>query len=101
MASPEARELPDKTTGATRVEDTSLRVDYWKALVQYAKDEKEEPAFGQFKTLQAMNITHLFNEIARIKADIEYNQTTSFEKMSLLRQTLHQYGEYNAAEYSP
>ncbi len=68
--------------------------DYWEALVRYTGDEQGEPVIGEFASLQKMNITHLLNEIVRIKADIQSSQTTSCEQMNILRTLLHQYCEY-------
>lgn len=72
----------------------ALPTNYWQALVQYTKDEQEEPPIGEFPRLQRLNITHLLNEIARIEGDIKHNETTSLKQMNFLRQTLHQYGKY-------
>jgi hypothetical protein len=67
--------------------------DYWRNLVQFVNDERGEPALGEFSKLQVLNITHLLNQIVRIKADVQHNQSTSPEQMDLLQQTLHQYGK--------
>ncbi|KAF2787943.1 hypothetical protein K505DRAFT_287021 [Melanomma pulvis-pyrius CBS 109.77] len=40
-----------------------------------------------------MNITHLLNQLSRIKAKIEHNKTVDSEQMNLLRRTLRQYGK--------
>jgi len=58
----------------------------------YAEGERE-PALGHFGKLHVMNIMRLFNEIARIKGDVENSKTTSTEQMDLLGQRLHQYGK--------
>jgi Mn-dependent DtxR family transcriptional regulator len=75
-----------------------LPADYWKALVEYTEYEQGEPAIGEFARLQRM-ITHLLNEVVRVKADIEHNQTTSLKQMNLLRQILHQYGEHHSVQH--
>ena len=58
----------------------------------YTEGERE-PALGHFGKLHVMNIMRLFNEIARIKGDVENNKTTSTEQMDLLGRLLHQYGK--------
>lgn len=72
-----------------------LAVDYWQSLVQYAEEEREEPPVGQFGRLQIMNLTHLLNEIARIKGAVEHNRTTSADQMECLRKRLRQYGKHS------
>ena len=62
--------------------------DYWKELGKiYNKDDSDraEPVLGRFGRLQRLNITHLFNTLVGIKADIKYNESTTQEQMSLLR----------------
>lgn len=68
-------------------------VQYWKDLVQYAQIVRGEPPLGDFGKLQIINITHLLNQLARIKAEIEHSQTFNTGQMSLLQQILHQYGQ--------
>jgi hypothetical protein len=95
---PEAKEadLSSRATpGERNIVATELPANYWQSLVQYTEDERGEPALGEFARLQAMNITHLLNEVVRIKANIEYSKTTSLPEMNLLRETLHNYSEYS------
>jgi hypothetical protein len=67
--------------------------EYWKDLIRSTYDQKEDPILGEFDRLQRLNITHLLNEIVRIKASIRHNQTTSQEQIDRLREVMHQYGE--------
>jgi len=71
--------------------EVSLSSQYWKDLIQHAKTEKGEPPVGEFGKLHAINITHLLNQLASIKSEIEQTQTTTPAQMSLLQQTLHRY----------
>jgi hypothetical protein len=83
--------------GDGTVAATEFTPEYWRSLVAYAGDlsqDKEEPPLGEFGKLQAMNITHLMNEIVRIKGNVGSSETTSFEEMNLLRKFLHHYSEY-------
>jgi hypothetical protein len=66
---------------------------YWKALVQYARIDDGEPVLGEFRKLRGMNITHLLNEIVRVKAEIKRTSTTSLEQMEELCELLHQYSK--------
>jgi hypothetical protein len=68
--------------------------EYWQQLVQesYLGQVQDEPSFGEFGRLQHLNITHLVNEIATIKATIRQNDSTSEAQMKDLRRVLHEYG---------
>ena len=81
----------DKNTPLEKQSD-GLSAQYWKDLVQYAQIVRGEPPLGDFGKLQTINITHLLNQLARIKAEIEHSQTFNTGQMSILQQTLHQYG---------
>ncbi len=93
MTCPDVSNSSAKRTSEVYVLDVGP--GYWKALVQYAEDENGEPPFGEFEKLQALNITHLLNDIVRIKAAIRKNQTTTAVQMSSLQQRLHEYGEFD------
>ncbi|KAK4205771.1 hypothetical protein QBC40DRAFT_312099 [Triangularia verruculosa] len=78
--------------------------DYWERLVANAYEhdnradlnilkEYDHPALGDFNRLHRLNLTHLFNNLVRIKAEIKHQKTTSSKQMELLRVTLHQYVE--------
>lgn len=67
---------------------------YWRDLIDYARIAPEEPPLGDFGKMQVMNITHLLNQLSRIKAGMEHNQTLDARQMSLLRRTLHQYSKF-------
>ena len=79
----------------TEVKANVLPVDYWQSLDQYVEEEREEPPLGQFGRLQIMNLTHLLNEIVRIKGAVERNRTTSADQMECLRNKLQQYGKHS------
>ncbi|KAF1850918.1 uncharacterized protein K460DRAFT_269308 [Cucurbitaria berberidis CBS 394.84] len=66
---------------------------YWNDLVDYAQLAPDEPPLGDFRKLQIINITHLVNQLSRIKASIENDETVTAERMRLLQQTLHQYAD--------
>jgi hypothetical protein len=68
---------------------------YWKDLVRYTKLSPEDPPLGDSTKLHVMNITHLLNQLARIKAEVEHTQTTNSVQMGALRETLHHYNEFN------
>ncbi|KAK0648020.1 hypothetical protein B0T16DRAFT_455526 [Cercophora newfieldiana] len=51
---------------------------------------------GDFGKLQTINITHLLNQLARIKAKVEHDKSTNAEDMELLQRTLHQYDHIKA-----
>ncbi len=65
---------------------------YYNDLVRYARGEKGEPPIGDFRKLHMINITHLVNQLAVIKAEMDRTQTTSHEQLYVLQQTLHKYG---------
>ena len=65
---------------------------YWANLVQYTRAVHGKPPLGDFGKLQTLNITHLLNQLARIKARTEHDNTTNAQDMELLQQTLHRYG---------
>ncbi|KAE9363943.1 hypothetical protein N431DRAFT_489767 [Stipitochalara longipes BDJ] len=65
--------------------------NYWEDLVQCSYRASEEPPIGEFGRLQRLNLAHILNEIARIKASIRHSKTTSHSQMELLRRLLHEY----------
>lgn len=72
---------------------TRSKLDFWQQLVAYAQGDR--PAlnlFGEYGTLQHLNLVHLQTELAKVKAEIYQSQTTTEAQMQLLRQTLHDYG---------
>jgi hypothetical protein len=88
MANPPPADTVDMKSSAN-----GLPVDYWQSLVQYAEEEREEPPLGHMSWLQRMNLTHLLNEIVRIKGNVQHNRTTSADQMECIREKLHQYGK--------
>ena len=67
--------------------------DFWKQLVAYAQaDRSYVPLFGEYRTLQRLNLIHIQTELSRIKADAFEHQTTSSEQMLALRRLLHEVG---------
>jgi hypothetical protein len=80
---------------------------YWKDLFEYTRpsdqepleSQLQEPPVGDFQRLQMMNITHLMHQLARLKATINRNHTTSAEEMSRLQLTLHQYGMISSSDW--
>jgi hypothetical protein len=67
--------------------------EYWERLVKCSYQKQAEPIFSEFGRLQRLNLTYLFNQIARIKASIRGNNTTSKEEMDQLGLLLHQYSK--------
>jgi hypothetical protein len=66
---------------------------YWEALVNCGYDKQDNPFVARFGRLSRLNITYLFNELIKIKADIRINGDTNQEQMDLLALRLHQYSE--------
>jgi len=88
---PSLQSTPTANGEAPRV--VQLSAEYWQNLVQSTYDQKDEPLLGEFGRLQRLNITHLLNEIVRIKAAVRYNNTTSQEQIDRLREVMHHYGK--------
>lgn len=80
------------TPTETEEQTDDSSADYWENLVKYARIAKGEPPLGDFGKLQIINITHLLNQLACIKAEIEHSQSLDLRQAGLLRHTLHQYG---------
>ena len=85
--------------GVSRGQQTELESggklppEYWKQIVAYSESVKEDdPVLGEYATLQRMNLIHLQNELASIKADLSQFQTTTETQMLQLRTTMHDYG---------
>jgi hypothetical protein len=68
--------------------------EYWKKLVDVIFSQKEEPVLGESDGLQRLNLLHLLNQIAQVKATVRHNHTTSKSEMESLRVLMHQYGEH-------
>ena len=67
--------------------------EYWKQLVAFGESMKgNDPVLGEYATLQRMNIIHIQNELADIKADLVQNQTTTETQMLQSRYIMHEYG---------
>ena len=72
---------------------SNMKPEYWKQLVAYSESMKEtDPVLGEYATLQRMNLIHIQNELADIKADLVQYQTTTETQMLQLRKTMHEYG---------
>lgn len=70
--------------------------EYWEQLVAFGESmKKNDPALGEYATLQRMNLIHIQNELADIKADLVQYQTTTETQMLRLRSTMHEYGVYH------
>jgi hypothetical protein len=66
---------------------------YWEQLVRYnSKLGKDELQYPEFASLQRLNIIHLHNALAEIKADIWQRNATSKEQMADLKAIMHDYG---------
>ena len=92
---PSIRQTKDGDARANIILD--FPVEYWKELGKTYSRERNadsEPILGQFGRLQRLNITHLLNTLASIKAAIKCNESTTPEQMSLLREVMHQYGRH-------
>jgi hypothetical protein len=72
-----------------RNHDTTRRADAWLGEVDRL------PILGEFDRLQRLNLLHLLNRVATVKATIKHSATTSSDDMNLLRESLHQYGEFS------
>lgn len=69
--------------------------EYWEHLVGFGGIMKDtDPVLGEYATLQRINLVHLQNELAEIKADLVQHQTTSETHMLQLKSTMHDYGNY-------
>jgi len=69
--------------------------EYWKQLVAYREIMNETgPLFGEYATLQRMNLIHIQNELEDIKVDLMQYETTTERQMLRLRSTMHEYGMY-------
>jgi hypothetical protein len=93
-ASPTNLEL-QSNAGAQKAESQSPNtpgMDYWKQLIHYGhKVQRDDPVLAEFATLQRLNLVHIQNRLAEIKADIADHRTTSETQMEELRRLLHEY----------
>lgn len=67
---------------------------YWKSLVDCGYGNQERPFVARLGRLSRLNITHLLNELMKIKADIRHRGTTDQPQMERLSMILHQYSEH-------
>lgn len=66
---------------------------YWKELVAFGESMKtNDPILGEYATLQRVNLIHIQNELADIKADMVQYQSTTESQMLHLRKAMHEYG---------
>ena len=93
MATAEKNEDIDLEVQVVKPRFDPLKNDYWHQLVQHTKNvQRQEPGLVEFAGLQRMNLLHIQNQLAEIKADISDTKTTSQEQMQLLRKLMHEYG---------
>jgi hypothetical protein len=82
----------DAKEGSQKAQATHL--DYWQQLVRYGKTiQRDEPPLLDFGMLRRINLVHIQNELAEIKADVANTKTTTQEQMEKLRRLTHEYGE--------
>jgi hypothetical protein len=66
---------------------------YWEQLVRYNSTlGKDELLYPEFFSLQRLNILHLHNTLAEIKASTWQKKTSSKEQMAELKIAMHDYG---------
>jgi len=88
-------ELPRVSRGQQVLPEATSKMtpEYWKQLVAYSESmKKTDPVLGEYATLQRMNLIHIQNELADIKADLVQYETTTETQMLQLRSTIHEYG---------
>jgi hypothetical protein len=74
---------------------------YWKVLVDCGYDDQDDPLAARFGRLSRLNITYLFNELIKIKAEIRLKGDTNKDQMDLLGKRLHQYSEWAKLKVEP
>lgn len=85
----------DAKEGSQKVQASHL--DYWQQLVRYGRTiQRDEPPLLDFGMLRRMNLVHIQNELAGIKADVANTKTTTQDQMEKLRRLTHEYGEFLA-----
>jgi hypothetical protein len=53
----------------------------------------DKPLFGEFARLWRLNLAHLQNDLATIKADLHQNDKPTRRQVNVLRRTLHDYSK--------
>jgi hypothetical protein len=69
------------------------QLDYWQQLIRFAQSsQRDEPPLLDFGMLRRLNLIHIQNELAEIKADVANSKTSSKEQLGQLRSLTHEYG---------
>jgi hypothetical protein len=75
---------------------------YWERLVHYNSNlGKDELLYPEFAALQRLNVIHLHNTLAEIKADTWQKKTTSKAQMAELKTAMHDYGIKSSTKDTP